>query len=403
MRLVPADELLAETLVGRVRGTGAGSVAVLYDGEIHSRELGGILHALARRDGPEPVEIQEYRGRVDEIPDVVARHRRGPAGGAPLRGHRGARHGPHPRPGRQGPARRAGVRDHTACWRATRRCRSRPRPRRSRRSGRSRPRARCPPRAGACSPACVRPRAPRSRGPRRCTATRRCGWCSTPSAWPAPTGRGSSTRRCASASAGLSSGPVPGAGHWRGRYDALRAPRAARGPLRVRADARVRGTERHPSRGYLLAAAGAALFSLNGIWARYLLDDGVDAARLSQLRSAGAWLILLAVLATARRDLLRVDRQTAARARAARRGGPGRCACHVLPRDRPARDRPRADDPVPRAAAAARLAAHRPRAPDRAEPLGRGRPVARRLLPRGRGATTPETSTPSASSPPSPR
>ena len=71
VRLVPADELLAETLVGRVRGTGAGSVAVLYDGEIHSRELGGILHALARRDGPEPVEIQEYRGRVDEIPDVV--------------------------------------------------------------------------------------------------------------------------------------------------------------------------------------------------------------------------------------------------------------------------------------------------------------------------------------------
>jgi branched-chain amino acid transport system substrate-binding protein len=71
VRLVPADELLAETLLGRVRETGATSVAVLYDGEIHSRELGGILYALARRDGPEPVEIEEYRGRVDEIPDVV--------------------------------------------------------------------------------------------------------------------------------------------------------------------------------------------------------------------------------------------------------------------------------------------------------------------------------------------
>ena len=68
-------------------------------------------------------------------------------------------------------------------------------------------------------------------------------------------------------------------------------------------------TERHPSRGYLLAAVGAALFSLNGIWARYLLDDGVDAARLSQLRSAGAWLILLVVLASSRPDLLRVDRR----------------------------------------------------------------------------------------------
>ena len=44
---------------------------MLYDGEIHSRELGGILQALARRDGPEPVETKEYRGRVDEIPDVV--------------------------------------------------------------------------------------------------------------------------------------------------------------------------------------------------------------------------------------------------------------------------------------------------------------------------------------------
>ena len=42
--------------------------------------------------------------------------------------------------------------------------------------------------------------------------------------------------------------------------------------------------------------------------ARYLLDDGVDAARLSQLRSAGAFLILLIVLGLTRRDLLRVDR-----------------------------------------------------------------------------------------------
>jgi branched-chain amino acid transport system substrate-binding protein len=71
LRLVPADELLAEALLARVRATGASNVAVLYDGEIHSRELGGILLALARRDGPEPVEAKEYRGRVDEIPDVV--------------------------------------------------------------------------------------------------------------------------------------------------------------------------------------------------------------------------------------------------------------------------------------------------------------------------------------------
>jgi branched-chain amino acid transport system substrate-binding protein len=71
VRLVPADELLAETLMAQVRATGARSVAVLGDGEIHSRELGGILLALARRDGPDPVASEEYRGRVEEIPDVV--------------------------------------------------------------------------------------------------------------------------------------------------------------------------------------------------------------------------------------------------------------------------------------------------------------------------------------------
>jgi drug/metabolite transporter (DMT)-like permease len=66
--------------------------------------------------------------------------------------------------------------------------------------------------------------------------------------------------------------------------------------------------ERHPVRGYALAAAGAAMWALNGSMARTLLDDDVDAARLSQLRSAGSWLILLIVLGVSRRDLLRVNR-----------------------------------------------------------------------------------------------
>ena len=69
------------------------------------------------------------------------------------------------------------------------------------------------------------------------------------------------------------------------------------------------GRARHAARGYLLAATGAILFSLNGSMARVLLDDGVDAARLSQLRSAGSWLILLVVLSTTRPDLLRVNRR----------------------------------------------------------------------------------------------
>jgi drug/metabolite transporter (DMT)-like permease len=65
---------------------------------------------------------------------------------------------------------------------------------------------------------------------------------------------------------------------------------------------------RRPARGYVLAAIGASLWALNGNLARYLLDDGFSAARLAQLRSAGSWLILLALLSVARRDLLSVER-----------------------------------------------------------------------------------------------
>jgi branched-chain amino acid transport system substrate-binding protein len=71
VRLVPSDELQAEVLLARVRATGARRMAVLFDGDIHARELGGVLVALGRRDGPEPVTSEEYRGRVEEIPDVV--------------------------------------------------------------------------------------------------------------------------------------------------------------------------------------------------------------------------------------------------------------------------------------------------------------------------------------------
>ena len=67
--------------------------------------------------------------------------------------------------------------------------------------------------------------------------------------------------------------------------------------------------ERHPARGYALAAAGAAMWGLNGSLARSLLDDGVSALRLSQLRSAGSWLILLLALGLARPALLRVERR----------------------------------------------------------------------------------------------
>lgn len=66
---------------------------------------------------------------------------------------------------------------------------------------------------------------------------------------------------------------------------------------------------RSPKLGYALAAAAAAMWALNGSLARYLLDDGVPAARLAQLRSLGAFVVLLVVLAVRRPALLRVRRE----------------------------------------------------------------------------------------------
>ena len=56
-------------------------------------------------------------------------------------------------------------------------------------------------------------------------------------------------------------------------------------------------------------AAAAAMFALNASLARFLLDDGVSPLRLSQLRSAGSFAVLLVVVAATRRELLRVDRR----------------------------------------------------------------------------------------------
>ncbi|MGH2762492.1 MAG: ABC transporter substrate-binding protein, partial [Thermoleophilaceae bacterium] len=71
LRLVPPDELEAEVLLAELREDGVERIAVLFDSEIAARELGAVLVALGRRDGPEPVAAEEYGGRVDEVPDVV--------------------------------------------------------------------------------------------------------------------------------------------------------------------------------------------------------------------------------------------------------------------------------------------------------------------------------------------
>src|SRR5436190_17980842 len=78
--------------------------------------------------------------------------------------------------------------------------------------------------------------------------------------------------------------------------------------MRIRAHVSVSAMERSPARGYVLVAVGATMFALGGNLARYMLDDGVSATRLSQLRSAGALVLLAAALAATRPDLMRVRR-----------------------------------------------------------------------------------------------
>jgi drug/metabolite transporter (DMT)-like permease len=66
--------------------------------------------------------------------------------------------------------------------------------------------------------------------------------------------------------------------------------------------------ERSPARGYALVAVGAAMFALGGNLARYMLDDGVSALRLSQLRSAGSLVLLALALRLTRPQLMRIRR-----------------------------------------------------------------------------------------------
>ena len=65
---------------------------------------------------------------------------------------------------------------------------------------------------------------------------------------------------------------------------------------------------RDPRRGYLLAAVAAGMFAVNGSLARFLLDDGVSAAHLSQLRATLSFALLAGALALVDRSRLRIDR-----------------------------------------------------------------------------------------------
>jgi drug/metabolite transporter (DMT)-like permease len=66
---------------------------------------------------------------------------------------------------------------------------------------------------------------------------------------------------------------------------------------------------RHPRLGYALAASAATMWALNGSLSRLLLDDGVSALRLAELRGVLSFVLLAAALAIARPRLLRIRRQ----------------------------------------------------------------------------------------------
>ena len=73
VRLTPSDLLLAEVMLELMRERGTERLGVIFDQEVYGRELAAQIVARARRDGPDPVADEEYRGKVDEIPDIVDR------------------------------------------------------------------------------------------------------------------------------------------------------------------------------------------------------------------------------------------------------------------------------------------------------------------------------------------
>ena len=68
------------------------------------------------------------------------------------------------------------------------------------------------------------------------------------------------------------------------------------------------GRERHVRLGYALAASAATMWALNGSLSRLLLDDGVTALRLAELRAVLSFVLLAAAVALINPSLLRVRR-----------------------------------------------------------------------------------------------
>jgi drug/metabolite transporter (DMT)-like permease len=67
--------------------------------------------------------------------------------------------------------------------------------------------------------------------------------------------------------------------------------------------------DRRPARGYLMISAAAVLFAVNGTVSKVILENGVSAPRLAEVRSTGAFLVLALLLLLLRPQQLRIGRR----------------------------------------------------------------------------------------------
>ncbi len=67
--------------------------------------------------------------------------------------------------------------------------------------------------------------------------------------------------------------------------------------------------DRRSLRGYVMVSAAAILFAVNGTVSKVILASGLSSPRLAQVRSTGAFIVLLVAVALARPALLRVGRR----------------------------------------------------------------------------------------------
>ena len=74
VRIGPTDLQEADYLLERAGAAGKRErIALVFDGDIYGRELAAQILAGARRDGLDSVASEEYRGQIDEIPDIARR------------------------------------------------------------------------------------------------------------------------------------------------------------------------------------------------------------------------------------------------------------------------------------------------------------------------------------------